>query len=131
MGIDFVKKAKTMSRAGEGDVTITIRGRGEGRSPYMLGVILAESGQAILKDPEFITATIVKEKDHIRCYFKATDKSEGFHGYKKNGKIYYAIPRIKKEDIQEMVGSYSLKFSKTYGFYYVEKETLNFIERSR
>ena len=129
--LEFVTRArKTGTYLDNNEISLTLRGVGTKENPYALGVILSEGALVKMGHPEYITAAISKEKDCIRVYFKITDDKEGFHITMRPNKTGTVnIPRIDKLKIQDLVGRYKLQFSKSYGYWYVEKENLNFVEK--
>jgi hypothetical protein len=80
--IDFVTRERNNANTDK-EVSLTIIGNGTKKKPYKLSVAINDNGMMKMGKPEYITAAIVKEKDHIRCYFKPTTGTEGFHGDKR------------------------------------------------
>ena len=126
--IDFVTRERNNANTDK-EVSLSLTGSGTKKKPYRLNIAINDNGMLKMGNPEYITAAIVKEKDHIRCYFKSTTSAEGFHGDKRSYKTRFCVPRLDKGKMQEMVGEYDLKYSKTYKYWYVEKEIIDFVGR--
>lgn len=115
--------------------TLTRKHRYSNDNGFRLGVSLSKEAWSKLGRPTYLTVAIDATDDHTRVYFKPVDGSVGFavHGdgaeKSRVNRLHFDVPRIAEKDIESVVGDYNFQFSKSYGLWYIEKRSLQFVQK--